>query len=140
MTVTLRVPLFFAACAALSLICAQTKPKDNPNDWPMYTRDLGGTRYSPLKRGGGNPEATPIVVNGMMYLPAGKSVLAPDTEAIGATNDNRFRAFDSKTGKELWAIKLPRNVNANPITYAGKSGKQYVAVIGSDSVTAFSLP
>src|SRR5215472_13566766 len=26
------------------------RPKDNPGDWPMYTRDLGGTRYSPLKQ------------------------------------------------------------------------------------------
>ncbi len=22
--------------------------KDNPSDWPMYTHDLGGTRFSPL--------------------------------------------------------------------------------------------
>ena len=22
--------------------------KDNPADWPMYTRDLAGTRFSPL--------------------------------------------------------------------------------------------
>src|ERR1700691_566249 len=34
---------------ALSALYGQ-KPKDNPNDWPMYTRDLAGTRYSPLKQ------------------------------------------------------------------------------------------
>ncbi len=71
---------------------------------------------------------------------AGPIVTAGGLVFIGATNDSRFRAFDSKTGKELWAIKLPKNVNANPLTYEGKNGKQYVAVIAGDSVTAFSLP
>jgi quinoprotein glucose dehydrogenase len=59
---------------------------------------------------------------------------------IGATNDSRFRAFDSKTGKQLWVAKLDRNANANPLTYQGKSGKQYVAVVATDSVVAFALP
>ena len=35
--------------AATALLYAQ-KAKDNPRDWPMYTRDLAGTRYSPLKQ------------------------------------------------------------------------------------------
>ena len=55
-------------------------------------------------------------------------------------NDRRFRAFDSKNGKELWAAKLARNANAVPKTYQGKSGKQYVAVIATDSVAVFALP
>ena len=59
---------------------------------------------------------------------------------IGATTDRRFRAFDSKTGKEMWAVKLDQTVNANPLTYQGKNGKQYVAAIATDSVVAFSLP
>ena len=47
---------------------------------------------------------------------------------IGATNDHRFRAFDSKTGKELWTIKLDYSASSVPMTYLGKDGKQYVAV------------
>jgi len=31
-------------------------------------------------------------------------------------------------------------MNANPMTYAGKSGKQYVAGIGGGAVVAFALP
>ena len=27
---------------------------------------------------------------------------------IGATNDHRFRAFDAKTGAELWTARCPR--------------------------------
>lgn len=71
---------------------------------------------------------------------AGPIVTAGGLVFIGATNDSRFRAFDSKTGKELWVTKLTRNANANPITYQGKNGKQYVAVIATDSVNVFALP
>jgi quinoprotein glucose dehydrogenase len=71
---------------------------------------------------------------------AGPIVSAGGLVFIGATNDHRFRAFDSKTGKELWAYKLDQTVNANPLTYQSKSGKQYVAAIATDSVVAFSLP
>ena len=50
---------------------------------------------------------------------------------IGATNDRRFRAFDSKTGKELWVTKLDYSAISMPITYQGKNGKQYVAISAS---------
>jgi quinoprotein glucose dehydrogenase len=59
---------------------------------------------------------------------------------IGATNDNRFRAFDSRTGKELWAVKLERTANSNPMTFQGRNGKQYVVVGASDTILAFALP
>ena len=49
---------------------------------------------------------------------------------IGATNDKRFRAFDAKTGKELWVTKLDNSAIAVPMTYEAK-GKQYVAITGS---------
>jgi quinoprotein glucose dehydrogenase len=72
-------------------------------------------------------------------LPAGKQnvgspgfggpmVTAGGLVFIGATTDSRFRAFESKTGKELWSTKLDYNVQAIPMTYQGKDGKQYVAV------------
>jgi quinoprotein glucose dehydrogenase len=47
---------------------------------------------------------------------------------IGATNDHRFRAFDSKTGQELWVEDMPGQAMAVPITYRASDGKQYVAV------------
>ncbi len=68
---------------------------------------------------------------------------------IGATNDGRFRAFESKTGKELWSAKLDYNVTAVPMTYQGKNGKQYVAVAAAaggarggnnESLVVFALP
>jgi quinoprotein glucose dehydrogenase len=71
---------------------------------------------------------------------AGPIVTAAGLVFIGAATDNRFRAFDSKTGKELWATKLERTANAVPITYLGKNGKQYVAVTATDTLVVFALP
>jgi quinoprotein glucose dehydrogenase len=48
---------------------------------------------------------------------------------IAASQDARFRAFDARTGKELWSADLSENGRAVPITYQGKSGKQYVAIV-----------
>jgi glucose dehydrogenase len=78
---------------------------------------------------------------------AGPIATAGGLVFIGATSDNRFRAFDSKTGKELWVTKLKYTATAVPITYQGKNGKQYVAVMaasggqGSDqALVVFALP
>ena len=72
---------------------------------------------------------------------------------IGASNDRRFRAFESRTGKELWVTTLDMSAHAVPITYSGRAGKQYVAVVaagrsalnddhpdGTDALVVFSLP
>jgi quinoprotein glucose dehydrogenase len=47
---------------------------------------------------------------------------------IGATNDQRFRAFDARTGKKLWQVDLEGNAQANPMTYSARDGKQMLAV------------
>jgi len=70
---------------------------------------------------------------------------------IGASIDGRFHAFDAKTGKTLWEMKLVDAAKATPITYQGKDGKQYVAILadggearGADNpggrLYVFSLP
>ena len=84
-----------------------------PGDWPSYNHDMASTRYSlltqinannaatlkpawtfslkgegpPPRFGGGGSEATPIVVNGVMYLPASTRVVA----------------LDAANGKEVWS-------------------------------------
>lgn len=50
---------------------------------------------------------------------------------IAATIDSRFRAFDAKTGKQLWVTKLVESAKGMPITYQGKNGKQYVAIFAA---------
>ncbi len=69
---------------------------------------------------------------------------------VGATDDARFRAFDAKTGKELWTVKLGGAAEATPMTYQGRDGKQYVVITSTgggffnnpltdDSIMAFAL-
>ena len=71
---------------------------------------------------------------------AGPIVTAGGLVFVGATRDARFRAFDSKTGKELWVTKLPYVSTAVPMTYQGKNGKQYVAIIASSGAPQNGAP
>ena len=70
---------------------------------------------------------------------------------MGATNDGRFRAFEAKTGKQLWETKFEYSAGAIPVTFQGKNGKQYVAIMaagppidgaanGHQALMVFSLP
>src|ERR1700728_1605555 len=90
--------------------------------WPTYNRDLASSRFSPLTQitpanvnkltqawsyklrpdanspnSGTMNEVTPIVVNGVMYLPAG----------------NRVVALDPETGKEVWRYDLANGAIAS---------------------------
>src|SRR5262249_50230722 len=186
---------------AVALVAQNAKTGDG--DWPLYSRDLAGTKYSPLAqittanvstlteawsvrlvppagrrgaappagapaavapeesaaqrpstplraggdgasaaagrgaagsqaaegRGGrgavdafgnppGNPEATPIVVNGVMYLP------------IGGT---RIVALDGESGKELWQHELPKGsvTTARGLAYWAVDGSQQARLLFS---------
>ncbi len=78
----------------------------------------------------------------------GPIVTAGGVLFIGASRDEFFRAFDAKTGQELWRFKLPAGAYATPSTYA-VNGRQYVVVAcgggkmgtpSGDSYVAFALP
>jgi quinoprotein glucose dehydrogenase len=71
---------------------------------------------------------------------AGPSVTAGGLVFVGATSDRRFRAFDVTTGNQLWEVTLEGSVNANPMTYLGRDGKQYVAAVAGEKLIAFALP
>jgi quinoprotein glucose dehydrogenase len=59
---------------------------------------------------------------------------------IGATGDFGFRAFDAKTGKELWKWTMPDDVLMTPLTYQGADGKQYVVAVASGGDAYFHIP
>jgi quinoprotein glucose dehydrogenase len=68
---------------------------------------------------------------------------------IGGSKDERFHAFDARTGKLLWQTQLPAGGYATPSTYMAK-GKQYVVIAAGgggkqrtksgDAFVAFALP
>jgi quinoprotein glucose dehydrogenase len=79
----------------------------------------------------------------------GPIVTAGGLVFIGATQDDRFRAFDLTTGEELWSARLPTGAFALPMTYQ-VDGRQYVVIASGghpfiyprpgDYLTAFALP
>lgn len=67
---------------------------------------------------------------------------------IAATKDAHLRAFDERTGRELWKGKLPAGGYATPATYS-VHGRQYVVIAAGggkmgthagDAYVAFALP
>ena len=69
---------------------------------------------------------------------------------IGSTADSYLRAFETRTGAELWSVKTPAAAHATPMTYA-VNGKQYVVVAAgshmfinartiNDYLVAYALP
>jgi quinoprotein glucose dehydrogenase len=69
---------------------------------------------------------------------------------IGATNDRRFRAFESRTGRLLWETELDASAHTVPATYLGRDGRQYIVVAAGggsylaspsgSKIVAFTLP
>jgi quinoprotein glucose dehydrogenase len=47
---------------------------------------------------------------------------------FAAATDDRLHAYDTRTGKLLWQMKMAASANAGPMTYVGKDGRQYVVI------------
>jgi glucose dehydrogenase len=102
--------------------------------WKVPLGSLGGLKE---KTGTPNLGGSIVTAGGLVF--------------IGATMDSRFRAFDARTGEQLWATELEASAHATPITYLGKnSGKQFVVIAAggggyfkgqvSDTLAGFALP
>jgi len=110
---------------------AQKPAATAEQEWRTYNHDLGGTRFSPLTeintnnvanltqawaynfpappgggRGGGlggASEAVPLVIGGVMYLPAGNSVVA----------------LEADTGKVIWQREVGGGPQAGAVSRRG---------------------
>jgi quinoprotein glucose dehydrogenase len=71
---------------------------------------------------------------------AGPMTTASGLLFIGTTADARFRAIDSKSGKELFVTRLNATGAATPMTYQGRNGKQYVVQAAAGTLNVFALP
>ncbi|MCC8393833.1 glucose/quinate/shikimate family membrane-bound PQQ-dependent dehydrogenase [Paraburkholderia sp. MMS20-SJTR3] len=69
---------------------------------------------------------------------------------LGGTLDYYLRAYDVSNGKQLWEGRLPAGGQANPMTYMGADGRQYVLIVAGghgslgtkqgDYVMSYALP
>jgi len=71
---------------------------------------------------------------------AGALTTASGLLFIGATDDNRFRALEASSGRVLWETRLSARGNANPMSYRGSDGNQYIAIPATDILYTFRLP
>ena len=82
---------------------------------------------------------------------AGSVVTAGGLLFIGASIDHYIRAFDTRTGAELWRARLPAGGQAAPMSYVShRTGRQYVVIAAGghqalrtgtgDYVIAYALP
>jgi competence ComEA-like helix-hairpin-helix protein len=80
----------------------------------------------------------------------GPIVTASGLIFVGASTDRRFRAFDARSGRQLWEAALDASAHDVPMTYLAPNGRQYVVVaagggsyLGSPpgtKIVAFALP
>ena len=97
--------------------------------------------------GGAGPDSSTLAALGSPNL-GGAIVTAGGVVFIGATIDQRIRAFDVETGRQLWQSLLPAGGKATPMTYM-VDGRQYVAIAAGgdgaifgkgDEIVVFTLP
>jgi polyvinyl alcohol dehydrogenase (cytochrome) len=140
--VTSAVALLSLSALAQSLDSVPTQTiTQNPNDWPMYNRDLVGTRFNPaestLTRESvsqglrikwtyatmGDVYATPSVVNNIVY--------AGDTSGT-------FYALTS-AGKRLWQKSGFGPITASALVTNGANGKNGMVIFGDQTGFIYGL-
>jgi quinoprotein glucose dehydrogenase len=57
---------------------------------------------------------------------------------IGATVEPYLRAFETRTGRELWKGQLPTSARATPLIYTTERGRQMVAIAAGGHDTSQS--
>jgi membrane-bound PQQ-dependent dehydrogenase (glucose/quinate/shikimate family) len=119
--------------------------------------DLDSRKLIWQKPLGTSADSGPLGLRSILPLPMG----VPNTGGtlstrtglifIGATQERRIRAYDSRSGKLLWSAPLPTGGHATPMTYISpKSGRQFIVIAAGgnaslqtpagDHVVAFALP
>jgi quinoprotein glucose dehydrogenase len=102
----------------------------NPPPWGVLTAlDLGSNKILWQVPLGTTEELNPLGLARRMGTPTfgGPLATAGGLVFIGAALDNCLRAFDAKTGAELWTGRLPSAGIATPTSYLWQ-GRQYVLI------------
>jgi polyvinyl alcohol dehydrogenase (cytochrome) len=122
----------------LGPVPTQTITQD-PNDWPMYNHDVGGTRFNPaettltresVRQGlsikwyfhtAGDVYATPSVVNNIVY--------AGEAEVTNGTTKGTFYAL-TKAGELRWQNTGFGPITASALVTNGTNGKDGMVIFG----------
>jgi len=123
----------------------------NPPPWGTLTAidmDSGRVRWTSVL--GTERDLAPLPIPLRLGTPnlGGPIVTAGGVAFIGAAMDDYLRAFDLRSGQELWKARLPGGGQATPMTYAWH-GKQFVAIAAggssrmkthlNDTIVAFAM-
>lgn len=115
----------------ISTAAADAVMYPKPGDWPTYSGNVDGNRFSPLTQINtrnvsslrpawvhplpyARLETTPVVVGGIMYV----------------TAPNQIYALDARTGSEIWSYSRPRSMGTEISGDAAKGANRGVAVLG----------
>lgn len=85
-----------------------------------------------------------------IFMMGGNVITRSGLIFMGATADDYIRAFDERSGRELWRARLPAGGQATPMTYTGSDGRQFVVIAAGghgglgtpsgDALMAYALP
>jgi quinoprotein glucose dehydrogenase len=115
----------------------------------LWRTTLGTWDHSLPPPMAGAPFSLPLPLKWGTPTFAGPMITAGGLVFIGATGDDRFRAFDLGSGRELWSSGLPTSAFALPMSYQA-GGRQFVVIAAGghafiyprpgDLVRAYALP
>jgi len=122
-------------------------PATSVNGWPCWQPPWGRLTAINVNTGDiawqipfGTMEGVPAgMKTGASNLGGGPMTTAGGLIFIGAARDSMLRALDTKTGQELWSVKTEDVAHANPISYMGKDGKQYIAIAAGSTFLTYKL-
>ena len=142
--------LSWVTTRAQSQTAGSGQPSTKKGEWPMYTADLRGSKYSPLDqinadnfnklevawrfktdnlgpRPENKLEGTPIMVNGMVYMTAGTR--------------RAVVALDAKTGEQKWVYSLDEGKRAarSPRSLSGRGVSYWTDGKGDDRVVFVTI-
>jgi quinoprotein glucose dehydrogenase len=105
-----------------------------------------------MHRNGTVRDSSPLPLPFRMGVPnlGGPIMTAGGVAFLSGTLDNYVRAYDVRSGSEIWRSRLPAGGQATPMTYLGADGRQYLLVVAGghgslgtkagDHVIAYALP
>jgi quinoprotein glucose dehydrogenase len=155
MNIAVHAGLPYAASKAPFLSPLQVPCQQPP--WSRLTAvDLASGRVLWSKPLGTGKANGPFGIASHMPLPMGVPAIGNTLVTrsgltfIGASTDRTFRAFETRSGRQLWQAALPESGNAGPMTYRSSQGRQFIVMAAGghkllrgrdgDNIVAFALP